>query len=90
MAHKAAQGSTKNVRDSQPKYLGVKLYAGEKAKAGGVIVRQRGTKILAGANVRIGRDHTLFATKEGIVHFTSKRKNNFDGSTKTLKVANVK
>lgn len=89
MAHKAAQGSTKNVRDSNPQYLGTKLYDGEKVSAGGIIVRQRGTKILAGNNVGTGKDHTLFALKAGIVKFGSKRKTDFDGTTKTLKIAHV-
>ena len=89
MAHKKAGGSAKNLRDSGPQYLGTKLYDGQKAKTGSIIVRQRGTKILAGANVGIGKDHTLFALKDGIVKFTSKRKLNFDGKTKRKKVANV-
>jgi len=66
------------MRDSAPKYLGVKLFAGQKAKAGQIIVRQRGTHLLAGANVGIGKDHTLFALKEGIVQFTTKRKIGFN------------
>lgn len=72
MAHKKAGGSSRNGRDSNPKYLGVKRYAGETVKAGNIIVRQRGTKIHAGDNVRVGRDHTLFATVDGIVKFTDK------------------
>ena len=60
MAHKKGQGSSRNGRDSNPKYLGVKKYAGEKVLAGNIIVRQRGTKIKPGANVGCGRDHTLF------------------------------
>ncbi|PIR47045.1 MAG: 50S ribosomal protein L27 [Candidatus Vogelbacteria bacterium CG10_big_fil_rev_8_21_14_0_10_45_14] len=89
MAHKKAGGSVKNLRDSNPKYLGVKLYTGELAKAGSIIVRQRGTKILAGKNVMAGKDHTLFSLKSGMVNFTEKRKNNYDGTYKRLKVANV-
>ena len=69
MAHTKAGGSAKNLTDSKPKYLGTKLYAGEKAKAGSIIVRQRGTKILAGNNVGLGKDHTLFALKEGTVKY---------------------
>ena len=59
MAHRKAGGSAKNLRDSNPKYLGTKLYDGEKAKVGSIIVRQRGTKIMAGENVGLGNDHTL-------------------------------
>ncbi len=90
MAHRLAGGSAKNLTDSKAKYLGTKLYDGETAKAGSIIVRQRGTKILAGENVAIGRDHTLFALKAGTVSFSEKRKGNYDGTVKRLKVANVK
>ncbi len=69
MAHKKAGGSTRNGRDSQSKRLGVKRYGGEHVLAGNIIVRQRGTRIHAGENVGCGRDHTLFATAEGIVTF---------------------
>jgi len=67
MAHRKAGGSAKNLRDSGPQYLGTKLYDGQKAKPGAIIVRQRGTKILPGENVGMGKDHTLFALKEGFV-----------------------
>jgi large subunit ribosomal protein L27 len=73
MAHKKGQGSTKNGRDSNPKYRGVKLFNGQAAKAGSVIVRQRGTKFLAGLNVGMGRDFTLFALAEGTILFKGKR-----------------
>ena len=89
MAHTKSGGSTKNARDSQPKYLGVKLYEGQHAKPGSILVRQRGTKILAGRNVRIGRDHTLFAVLAGIVKFSKKRKIRFDGPKRIAKVVNV-
>ena len=89
MAHRKAGGSAKNLRDSGPQYLGTKLYDGQKAKAGSVIVRQRGTKILAGTNVGVGKDHTLFALKEGVVKFSSKRKVKFNGKESRKKVANV-
>jgi len=82
-------GTSKNLRDSNPKFLGTKLYDGQQANVGAVIVRQRGTRILAGTNVAVGRDHTLFALKEGTVKFTEKRKKRFDGSVRKLKVANV-
>ncbi|MDP9128310.1 MAG: 50S ribosomal protein L27 [Pseudomonadota bacterium] len=69
MAHKKAGGSSRNGRDSAGRRLGVKLYGGEKAKGGAILVRQRGTKVYAGENVGMGKDHTLFATVEGTVSF---------------------
>jgi large subunit ribosomal protein L27 len=69
MAHKMGAGSTKNGRDSNPKFLGIKCYAGELVSPGNIIVRQRGTRFNAGRNVGIGRDHTLFALAEGYVAF---------------------
>lgn len=89
MAHRKAGGTAHNLKDSNPKYLGTKLYAGEKAQAGSIIVRQRGSKILAGKNVGVGRDYTLFALKEGTVKFTDKRKTNFDGTTSKKKAVHV-
>ncbi len=90
MATKKAAGSSKNLKDSQPKYLGVKLYAGEKAEAGAIIVRQRGTKIMAGKNVGVGKDHTLYALKAGEVSFGTKRKIQIDNTVKVKKVVHVK
>ena len=72
MAHKKAAGSTKNGRDSNPKYLGVKKYGGENVLAGNILIRQRGTKVHAGDNVGMGKDHTLFALKAGVVKFAKK------------------
>jgi large subunit ribosomal protein L27 len=69
MAHKKAGGSSRNGRDSDGRRLGVKLFGGQKAVSGNIIVRQRGTKMNAGENVGIGRDHTLFATADGLVTF---------------------
>lgn len=69
MAHKKGQGSCKNGRDSQPKMRGVKRFAGQLVTSGSILVRQAGTKILPGANVRMGRDFTLFAVKDGVVQF---------------------
>ncbi len=89
MASTKAGGSTKNLRDSNPKYLGVKLADGAKARPGMIIVRQRGTKIMAGKNVRVGRDHTLFSMVEGVVSFGSTRKRNFDGKIVRKKVVSV-
>jgi large subunit ribosomal protein L27 len=72
MAHKKGQGSSRNGRDSQPKMLGVKRFAGQFVTGGSIIVRQRGTKFYPGLNVGIGRDHTLFAKIDGIVDFKDK------------------
>ena len=72
MAHKKAGGSTRNGRDSESKRLGVKVYGGQTINAGGIIVRQRGTKFHAGENVGLGKDHTLFATSSGVVSFVQK------------------
>ncbi|MBP6912566.1 MAG: 50S ribosomal protein L27 [Candidatus Pacebacteria bacterium] len=89
MAHRKAGGSAKNLTDSNPKYLGTKLADGQKAKHGDIIIRQRGSKILAGTNVGMGKDHTLFALTEGVVKFGIKRKTHFDGSKVVKKTVNV-
>ena len=72
MAHKKAGGSSRNGRDSQSKRLGVKRFGGETVSAGSILVRQRGTKFHPGKNVGLGKDHTLFATKEGKVEFNQR------------------
>ena len=90
MSTKKAAGSAKNLTDSNPQYLGVKLSAGQKAKTGNIIIRQRGTKFMAGKNVRIGKDHTLYAAVDGVVSFRDKRKTKFDGSTIKRKLVEVK
>lgn len=74
MAHKKAGGSTRNGRDSNPKYLGVKHFGGEAVVAGNILVRQRGTRFHAGENVKVGRDHTLFALTDGKVVFERRGK----------------
>ncbi len=89
MAKTKATGVTKLGRDSLPKYLGIKLFAGERAKSGSVIIRQRGTKFLPGKNVRRGSDDTLYALKEGIVRFGTKKIKRFDKSQRKAKVVNV-
>ena len=89
MAKTKATGATKLGRDSLPKYLGVKLFAGQKAKSGSIIVRQRGTKFLPGKNVRRGSDDTLYALKEGMVRFGTKRIKRFDKSQRKAKVVSV-
>jgi large subunit ribosomal protein L27 len=75
MAHKKGAGSSKNGRESHSKRLGVKIYGGQAAIAGNIIVRQRGTRHHAGLNVGIGKDHTLFALIDGVVKFQKKRDN---------------
>ncbi len=89
MSTKKAAGTAKSLRDSQPKYLGVKRNHGQKVKTGQIIVRQRGTKIEAGKNVKVATDHTLFAMKEGTVAFRTMRKTKFDGTVKSKKVVDV-
>lgn len=89
MAHTKAGGSARNLNTSNPKYLGVKLADGEAARPGMVIVRQRGTKIMAGENVRVGKDHTLYASIAGKVAFKQRRKMGFDGRVVIKKVAHV-
>ena len=89
MAHKKAAGSTSYGRDSQSKRLGVKLYAGEQAKPGSILIRQRGTKFKAGLNVLKGKDDTLFTNIAGIVKFTTKKLKKYDGNFKISKVVNV-
>ena len=69
MAHKKASGGTRGNRDSQPKRLGVKKYSGQAVKGGNIVVRQRGTRLLPGENMGVGKDHTLFALTEGVVKF---------------------
>ncbi len=89
MAHRKAGGTAKNLRDSNAQYLGIKLSDGQKAKSGCIIVRQRGTVIVPGHNVGLGKDHTLFALKDGIVKFGSRRKTSFNGKTIVKKLVNV-
>ena len=89
MAHKKAGGSTRLGRDSRPKYLGVKLYQGQEAQPGSIIIRQRGTKFIPGKNVRRGNDDTLYALKQGIVKFKTIRKTKFDNNKRTAKVVEV-
>ena len=76
MAHKKAGGSSKNGRDSESKRLGVKVFGGQSISAGGIIIRQRGTRIHPGVNVGVGKDHTLFAKSDGVVRFETKGSKN--------------
>ncbi|MFZ5559832.1 MAG: 50S ribosomal protein L27 [Patescibacteria group bacterium] len=89
MAKTKSAGSTKLGRDSQAQYLGVKLYAGQIAKPGSIIIRQRGTKFIPGKNVRRGKDDTLYAIKAGQVKFRAKKKINFNKSKRLAKVVEV-
>ncbi len=89
MAHKKAGGSTSLGRDSQSKRLGTKLYDGEFASAGNILVRQRGTKIRPGKNVKRGEDDTLFAMTSGFIKFSRKKMKKYDGALKWAKFVNV-
>jgi len=89
MAHKKAAGSTSNGRDSQAKRLGVKLFGGQVARAGNIIVRQRGTAYHPGKNVGIGKDHTIFALTDGKVVFQEKQFRKYDGRVFKETVVNV-
>lgn len=89
MAHTKSSGAAKYGRDSQPKYLGIKKHDGEVAKPGDILVRQRGTKVLAGKGVRRGNDDTLYAIREGAVKFMTKRKTKFDGRIRYAKMVSV-
>jgi len=73
MASKKGVGSTRNGRDSNPQYLGVKRFAGEKVRTGNILIRQRGTRFHPGKNVGVGKDHTLFALSDGIVNFSTSK-----------------
>lgn len=89
MAHKKAAGSTSLGRDSESKRLGVKITDGEWAKAGSIIIRQRGTKYHPGLNVGIGKDDTLFALKAGFVKFATRKLKKFNNTLKSCKIVNV-
>ncbi|MDQ5955676.1 MAG: large subunit ribosomal protein [Patescibacteria group bacterium] len=89
MASKKAGGTAKNLNDSNAQYLGVKLFAGQKAIKGNIIVRQRGTRMLPGLNVGLGKDHTIFSLIDGIVSFRNVRKNNFNGTSATRSAVDV-
>ncbi len=89
MAHTKATGATKLGRESASKRLGVKLYDGQKVGAGEIIIRQRGSEYLAGKNVRVASDDTLYAAKAGTIKFSSKKKIRFDGTSRNVKVVGV-
>ena len=89
MAHTKQKGSTKNARESASKRLGVKLFGGETAKPGNIIIRQRGTKYLPGLGVKIAGDDSIYAAKEGKVRFKTKKVTRFDGSKRIVSVVSV-
>ncbi len=89
MAHRKAEGATKNGRDSQPKYLGVKVNHDQSIAVGEIILRQRGTDVLPGRNVGTGKDHTLYALKDGKVQFSTKRKTSFNNDIVRKKIVHV-
>jgi len=90
MAKTKAAGATKLGRDSLPKYLGIKLFEGEQAKPGQILVRQRGTKFFPGKNVKRAGDDTLYALQKGVVRFRTKRKKSFDKSQRIVKIVEIK
>ncbi len=90
MSHKKAGGSTKNGRDSVAKRLGVKIFGEQAVKAGGIIIRQRGTKYFPGENVGIGKDFTIYSLIDGQVHFTQKAFKKYDGRVFKDTVVNVR
>jgi len=89
MAHTKAKGAAKGNRDSAAQRLGVKLFDGQVVHTGNVIIRQRGSKFWPGEGVKMGSDDTIFAMKEGTIKFTSRKKKNYDGSRREVKIVNV-
>ena len=89
MATKKSGGSTKNGRDANPKYLGMKLHDGQVAAVGNILVRQRGTRVVPGKNVKVGKDHTLYSMIDGKVSYKTVRKTRFDGHMLMKKMVSV-
>ncbi len=89
MAKTKSAGTVKTGRESCPQYLGVKLFGGNKANIGSIIVRQRGTKFIPGKNVRLGKDYTIYSIKEGFVKYVTKRKTGFNNKQRRVKIVNV-
>jgi large subunit ribosomal protein L27 len=89
MAHTKAKSTTKLGRDSESKRLGVKLYDGQIAIPGNIIIRQRGSKFMTGEGVKMGKDDTIYAVKRGKIKFTTKKKINYDGNRRVVKIVNV-
>lgn len=90
MSKKTSKKATGNTRDSQSQRLGVKIFGGQTVKTGMILVRQRGTKFVPGQNVKIGRDDTLYAIKDGVLEFQTRRKTGFDGRQRVVKILNVR
>ncbi|MDD5710945.1 MAG: 50S ribosomal protein L27 [Candidatus Colwellbacteria bacterium] len=90
MAHTKAGGSTKNLRESHSKRLGVKKHDGQSIQAGEIVIRQRGTKFMPGKGIKRGSDDTLYAVIPGVVRFLSKSKINYDGNKRKVKVVEVR
>ena len=89
MAHTKAKGTTRLGRDSQSKRLGLKKSGGQKVISGNILIRQKGTKFKPGTGVGMGRDFTIFATRDGVVKFVTKKLNGFDGSSRKKKIVSV-
>lgn len=89
MSHKKAGGTASNLKDSKPKYLGIKVFGNQFVKDGGIIVRQIGNKYRPGTGVKEGRDRTIFSIMNGFVKFTEKQVTNFDGRKKRVQFVNV-
>lgn len=89
MAHTKSAGAAKYGRDSRPKYLGVKKSDGERVKIGDIVIRQRGSKFVAGLGIKRGSDDTLYAVREGLVQFRNHRKTRFDGRNRAAKMVSV-
>ncbi|TSC75041.1 MAG: large subunit ribosomal protein L27 [Parcubacteria group bacterium Gr01-1014_44] len=89
MAHTKAIGAGKYGKDSRPKYLGVKLSGGQKARVGNIIIRQRGTKVVPGTGARLGKDDTIYAVRNGQIKFTTKRMLKFNGHRRLVKIVSV-
>lgn len=89
MAHTKAKGSTKLGRDSESKRLGVKLSDGQNAITGNIIIRQRGSKVLAGFGTKMGKDDTIFSIRDGVVKFSTKKKRKFNGQRRLVKIVSV-
>lgn len=89
MAHTKAISAGRYGKDSRPKYLGVKLFGGQKVKVGNVIIRQRGTKVIPGSGVRLGKDDTIYAVRTGQIKFTTKKMLKYDGHRRLVKIVSV-
>jgi len=89
MAHRAGKASTKLGRDSQPKYLGIKLFDGQPVKPGNIIVRQRGTRYLPGTGTALAKDDSIYAITSGVIKFRTTKKTTFNGTKRVIKIVNI-